>query len=67
MRGIESGDREWLTLRKNSFRRKEDGKTVANRRVFYDFTISPPKSVSVVALYQDDRILELHNRAVRER
>jgi conjugative relaxase-like TrwC/TraI family protein len=34
--------------------------------VFYDFTISPPKSVSVVALYQDDRILELHHRAVRE-
>jgi conjugative relaxase-like TrwC/TraI family protein len=59
----ETGER--LTLRKNSTRRSENGRNVANRRVFYDFTISPPKSVSVVALLQDDRILELHNRAVR--
>jgi len=43
----------------------EGDKVVANRRVFYDFTISPPKSVSVVALRQDDRIIELHNQAVR--
>jgi conjugative relaxase-like TrwC/TraI family protein len=54
-----------LTLRTNS-ERNDDGRTVANRRVFYDFTISPPKSISVVALLRDDRILELHNRAVRE-
>src|SRR5664279_2537877 len=64
--GLNPATGEWLTLRKNSCRREEDSKTVVNRRVFYDFTISPPKSVSVVALYQDDRILELHNRAVRE-
>ena len=64
--GLNPATGEWLTLRKNSFRREEERKTVANRRVFYDFTISPPKSVSVVALYQDDRILELHIRAVRE-
>jgi conjugative relaxase-like TrwC/TraI family protein len=55
---------ERLTLRKNS-KRLEGDKIVANRRVFYDFTISPPKSVSVVALRQDDRIIDLHNRAVR--
>src|SRR5260221_4624671 len=54
-----------LTLRMNS-QRRENGKTVANRRVFYDFTISPPKSVSVVGLYQDDRILEVHSRAIRQ-
>jgi conjugative relaxase-like TrwC/TraI family protein len=36
----------------------------ANRRIFHDFAISPPKSVSVVALYQDPRIVELHRRAV---
>lgn len=53
-----------LTLRKND-KRREAGKIIANRRVFYDFTISPPKSVSVVALGQDDRIIELHNQAVR--
>src|SRR6266571_4523037 len=38
----------------------------ANRRVFYDFTFSPPKSVSIAALVADDnRIVEAHERAVR--
>lgn len=54
-----------LTLRRNS-QRRDAGKVVANRRVFYDFTISPPKSVSVVALLRDERILKLHDRAVRQ-
>ena len=37
-----------------------------NRRVFYDFTLSPPKSVSIVALVGGDRrIEEAHLRAVR--
>ncbi|OAM91144.1 relaxase domain-containing protein [Termitidicoccus mucosus] len=53
-----------LTMRRNTTRR-EGGRTVSNRRVFYDFVVSPPKSVSVVALYQDARIIELHDRAVR--
>lgn len=55
---------EWLTQRRNSTRRSDDG-VVANRRIFHDFVFSPPKSVSVVGLYQDVRILELHERAVR--
>ena len=39
---------------------------VANRRIFYDFTFSPPKSVSIQALIADDkRLLESHNRAVK--
>lgn len=46
--------------------RNENGKTVANRRIYYDFTMSPPKSVSVVALYQDARIIKLHDEAVRK-
>ncbi len=62
--GLNPETGEWLTARRNTTRR-EGSKTVANRRVFYDFTISPPKSVSVVALYQDARIVELHDRAVR--
>jgi conjugative relaxase-like TrwC/TraI family protein len=38
---------------------------VANRRVFYDFTFSPPKSVSIVALLGEDaRVMEAHNQAV---
>jgi conjugative relaxase-like TrwC/TraI family protein len=38
---------------------------VANKRVLYDWTISPPKSVSLVALFQDSRIIAAHNRAVK--
>ena len=53
-----------LTARRNSVRR-EDGKWVANKRIFYDWTISPPKSVSVVALLYDPRVIGLHLEAVR--
>ncbi|MEO6995577.1 MAG: MobF family relaxase [Lacunisphaera sp.] len=56
---------ERLTLRMNTNRQDKDGQMVANRRVSYDFTISPPKSVSIVALLQDDRILIVHDRAVK--
>ncbi len=51
--------------------RTESGKDaqareVANRRVFYDFTLSPPKSVSIAALVGDDRrIVEAHDQAVQ--
>jgi len=46
--------------------RHEGDDVKANRRIFFDFTIAPPKSVSVVALFQDQRIIELHERAVRQ-
>jgi conjugative relaxase-like TrwC/TraI family protein len=56
---------ECLTQRKNSFRRA-DGETKANRRIFYDFTFSPPKSVSIAAFVAgDERIVQSHERAVR--
>ena len=56
---------ETLTARLNTTR-TEGGDDVANRRIFYDFTFSPPKSVSIVAfLAKDTRILESHTRAVR--
>jgi conjugative relaxase-like TrwC/TraI family protein len=54
-----------LGQRLNSVR-NEGGDVKANRRIFFDFTIAPPKSVSVVGLFQDDRILALHERAVRQ-
>ncbi len=39
---------------------------VANRRIFYDFTFSPPKSVSIQALAANDkRLIDAHNRAVQ--
>ncbi|ATC63130.1 conjugal transfer protein [Nibricoccus aquaticus] len=53
-----------LGQRLNSVRQEGD-EVKANRRIFFDFTIAPPKSVSVVALYQDERIVGLHECAVR--
>ncbi len=54
-----------LTQRKNTVR-QEGGGTRSNRRVFYDFTFSPPKSVSIAALLVGDaRIIDSHERAVR--
>ncbi|HWZ95638.1 MAG TPA: MobF family relaxase [Opitutaceae bacterium] len=53
-----------LTQRLNTVRH-ENGMSVSNRRIFHDFTISPPKSVSVVALCHDQWIVGLHDQAVR--
>ena len=56
---------EALTQRLNTTR-MEGGQTVANRRIFYDFTFSPPKSVSLAGFIgKDERILQAHARAVR--
>ena len=35
----------------------EGDEVKANRRIFFDFTIAPRKSVSVVGLFQDARIV----------
>ena len=64
--GLHPATGERMTQRMNSSRIDQNGHEVANRRVFYDFTLSPPKSVSVVGLYQDDRIVAVHDRAVRQ-
>ena len=57
---------ETLTQRLNTTRMDEASDNTANRRIFYDFTFSPPKSASVAALVgADDRILEAHAQAVR--
>ncbi|MDQ8195654.1 MobF family relaxase [Coraliomargarita sp. SDUM461004] len=63
--GNHPGTGERLTLRKNTTR-TTDGKETANRRIFYDFTISPPKSVSIVGLYGNERIVKIHDEAVRK-
>ena len=56
---------ETLTQRLNTTR-KEGRENAANRRIFFDFTFSPPKSVSIAGfLGKDERILEAHARAVR--
>jgi len=44
----------------------DDEYQAANRRVFYDFTFSPPKSVSIAALVNGDtRIVQAHREAVK--
>jgi conjugative relaxase-like TrwC/TraI family protein len=56
---------EKLTQRLNTTR-VNGHENAANRRVFYDFTFSPPKSVSLAAfLGNDDRIFQSHKRAVQ--
>lgn len=52
-----------LTLRQNTTRRG-DRTNEANRRVFFDFVYRPPKSVSILGLLVDERILGLHRKAV---
>ncbi len=55
---------EPLTARLNTVR-ASDSSTTANRRIFFDFTFSPPKSVSIAALVGgDDRIVAAHAQAV---
>ncbi|HEX5398701.1 MAG TPA: MobF family relaxase [Verrucomicrobiae bacterium] len=56
---------ETLTQRLKTTR-AEAGASAVNRRIFYDFTFSPPKSVSIAALVSaDERILDAHSRAVK--
>lgn len=59
-----------LTQRMNGKRVNVDDNGIsheyANRRVFFDFTISPPKSVSIAALVANDKqIVEAHDKAIR--
>lgn len=61
---------ERLTARLNHTRKENAGRSdeheAANRRVFFDFTFSPPKSVSIAALVGgDDRIVKAHRESVR--
>lgn len=59
---------ERLTQRLNHSRRdaNENEAEVANRRVFFDFTFSPSKSVSIAALVAgDSRIVDAHRAAVK--
>ncbi|HUF61052.1 MAG TPA: relaxase domain-containing protein [Verrucomicrobiales bacterium] len=63
------GTDEILTPRTKTARHQvnagHSGSIVANRRLFYDFTISPPKSVSIVALVAgDERLRRTTGRCV---
>lgn len=63
--GIKPGTDEWLTARQNTVRTGENGSHQPNRRVLYDWVMRPPKSVSIVGLVEDSRIIDAHNEAVK--
>jgi conjugative relaxase-like TrwC/TraI family protein len=65
--GLNPGTREFLRVRCSADRMGADGTRVAQGRSLYDFTISAPKSVSVLAIVGgDQRLIDAHRAAVAE-
>ena len=58
---------EFLRQRQSADRTASDGTTQSRGRNLYDFTISAPKSVSIMAILGGDRrLIEAHEKAVAE-
>ena len=65
--GLNPRTGEFLRIRHSADRTAADGSKLAQGRSLYDFTISAPKSVSVLAILGgDDRLIEAHRAAVAE-
>ncbi len=65
--GRDPGTNEFLRVRRSADRKAVDGTSLAQGRSLYDFTISAPKSVSILAIIGgDDRLIEAHRIAVSE-
>src|SRR5580698_3698500 len=65
--GLDPRTKEFLRVRRSADRTAVDGTKLAVGRSLYDFTISAPKSVSVLAILGgDDRLIEAHRTAVAE-
>src|SRR5436309_15734658 len=65
--GFDPETGKFLRQRKSADRVATDGTTRSHGRHLYDFTISAPKSVSVMAaLGGDKRLIEAHEKAVAE-
>jgi conjugative relaxase-like TrwC/TraI family protein len=65
--GLDPRTNEFLRVRQSADRMAADGTTLAQGRSLYDFTISAPKSVSVMAILGEDaRLMEAHRNAVKE-
>ena len=63
--GLDPGTNEFLRVRRSADRTAVDGTKLAQGRSLYDFTISAPKSVSILAIIGgDDRLIEAHRTAV---
>jgi conjugative relaxase-like TrwC/TraI family protein len=65
--GLDPHTGEFLRQRQSADRIAADGTTQSHGRHLYDFTISAPKSVSIMARLGDDgRLIEAHQKAVGE-
>jgi conjugative relaxase-like TrwC/TraI family protein len=65
--GIDPQTGEFLRQRQSADRVAADGTTQSHGRNLYDFTISAPKSVSIMAeLGGDERLIQAHQKAVGE-
>src|SRR5437667_3967483 len=65
--GLDPETGEFLRQRKSADRVDSDGKTRSHGRHLYDFTISAPKSVSIMAILGGDkRLIDAHEKAVAE-
>jgi conjugative relaxase-like TrwC/TraI family protein len=65
--GLDPTTHEFLRLRHSADRLAGDGSRIAQGRSLYDFTISAPKSVSVMATVGgDDRLIAAHQTATAE-
>jgi conjugative relaxase-like TrwC/TraI family protein len=65
--GLDPGTREFLRVRHSADRTAADGRKIAQGRSLYDFTISAPKSISILAILGgDQRLIDAHRTAVAE-
>ena len=65
--GLDPRSNEFLRVRHSADRIAADGSKLAQGRNLYDFTISAPKSVSVLAIVGGDwRLIDAHRAAVAE-
>ena len=65
--GLDPQSGEFLRQRHSADRLAADGSTQSRGRNLYDFTISAPKSVSIMAhLGGDTRLVQAHRKAVQE-
>src|SRR5437867_1126118 len=65
--GLDPETGKFLRQRKSADRVASDGTTRSHGRHLYDFTISAPKSVSIMAILgADKRLMDAHEKAVAE-
>ena len=65
--GLDPRTKAFLRARQSADRIAPDGTTLAHGRSLYDFTFSAPKSVSILAILNNDpRLTDAHRTAVEE-